>query len=406
MNTRHYRIAALSTHPIQYQAPLFRRLAAHPAIDLEVFFLSDHSLSGGHDQGFGVEIKWDVPLLDGYRHEFLPCVGARTALTFWRPWTYGLARRLRAGRFDALLIHGYGHRGLLAAIAAARMSAVRLLLRGDSQLGDDPHDPTRMLLKRALIPRLFQQFDGFMAIGIRNHEYYVSYGVRPERIFAMPFAVDNDFFRTRAESARREREQFRASLSLAPGRPVILFASKLQAHKRPHDLLEAHARLVAGVARERAPYLLFAGDGEERTALETRAGDLKGGAVRFLGFRNQSELPALFDLADVFVLPSLREPWGLVLNEAMNAACPLVVSDRVGAAPDLVAEGINGFVFPVGDINALADRLSRVISNPERAAQMGRASLERVARFNFDADTEGLIAAIDALTGAVSRAAA
>jgi glycosyltransferase involved in cell wall biosynthesis len=400
--TRRYKVAALSTHPIQYQAPLFRRIAAHPAIDLEVFFLSDHSLNGGQDAGFGVEVKWDLPLLEGYRHEFLPCVGARTSLTFWRPWTYGFARRLRAGGYDALWIHGYGHRGLLAAIAAARMSGVRMLLRGDSQLGDDPRDPTRMLLKRALIPRLLQQFAGLLAVGIRNREYYLSYGVAPGQIFMMPFAVDNDFFRERAQRAHRSREQFRAELGLAPGRPVILFAAKLQAHKRPRDLLEAHARLLTSGAAERAPYLLYAGDGEERAALEARA----AGSVRLLGFRNQSELPALFDLADVFVLPSEREPWGLVLNEAMNAECPLVVSDRVGAAPDLVAEGVNGFIVPVGDVGALADRIARVIANPERAAQMGRASAERVARFNFDADTESLIGAMDTLTSPASRAAA
>ncbi|HUA32241.1 MAG TPA: glycosyltransferase family 4 protein [Candidatus Binataceae bacterium] len=406
MIDRRYKIAVLSTHPIQYQVPLFRRLAADPAIDLQVFFFSDHSVSGANDAGFGVRVKWDVPLLDGYRYEFLPSVGARDVLTFWRPFSYGLARRLREGAYDALWVHGYGHRGLLAAIAAARMSGMRLLLRGDSQLGDDPRNPTKLWLKRAMIPRLFQQFDGFLAIGTLNREYYLRYGVAPERIFMMPYAVDNAFFRERAEHAHRVREEFRAALGLAPERPVVLYASKLQAHKRPMDLLAAHARLLRGQGDGPHPYLLFVGDGEERAALETRAAELPGESVRLLGFRNQTELPALFDLADLFVLPSEREPWGLVLNEAMNAACPLVVSDHVGAAPDLVANGVNGFVYPCGDIAALADRISKVIENRERAEQMGRASLERVAQFDFEADADGLFAAMDTLTNNARRAAA
>ncbi len=405
MTDRRYKIAVLSTHPIQYQAPLFRRLAADPKIDLQVFFFSDHSVRGSTDTGFGIAVKWDVPLLEGYRYEFLPCLGARDALTFWRPFSYGLAKRLREGAYDALWVHGYGHRGLLAAIAAARMSGVRLLLRGESQLGDDPHG-ARLKLKRTLIPRLLGLFDGFLAIGTLNREYYLHYGVAPERIFMMPYAVDNAFFRERAERAYRTREEFRASLGLAPNRPVILYASKFQAHKRPIDLLEAHARLLQSEDDKPRPYLLLVGDGARRAALERRAAELPGDSVRFLGFRNQTELPALFDLADLFVLPSEREPWGLVLNEAMNGSCPLVVSDHVGAAPDLVVNGVNGFVFPVGDIAALADRISQVIVDRERAEQMGRASLERVAQFDFESNVDGLLAAMDTLTNNPRRAAA
>ena len=157
----------------------------------------------------------------------------------------------------------------------------------------------------------------------------------------MPYAVDNEFFRTAAERARPHRERLRAELGLQPGRAVILFASKMQPHKRAADLLEAYARLSPDTAAEPAAYLVFAGDGEERARLERRARALKWDSIRFIGFRNQSELPALYDLCDVFVLPSEHEPWGLVVNEAMNAGKPVIVSDRVGAGPDLVEDGVN-----------------------------------------------------------------
>jgi glycosyltransferase involved in cell wall biosynthesis len=222
----------------------------------------------------------------------------------------------------------------------------------------------------------------------------------------MPYAVDNEFFRTAVERARPRREALRAELGLNPGRAVILFASKMQPHKRAGDLLEAYARLSPDGVAEPAPYLVFAGDGEERARLESRARALRWDSIRFIGFRNQSELPAMYDLCDVFVLPSEREPWGLVVNEAMNAGKPVIVSDCVGAGPDLVEDGVNGFVYPARDVAALADRLRRLIEHPEHRAAMGARSLERVARLNFSADREGLLAALDSIVGKKTRAAA
>jgi glycosyltransferase involved in cell wall biosynthesis len=395
-----YRVACLVSHPIQYQAPLFRYLAARPGIELTVFFLSDHSVHAYRDAGFGVDVKWDVPLLDGYRHEFLPRVGSWSGLSFWRPWTFGLRARLRRGRFNALWVHGYAHRGCLAGIAAAKSLNIPVMLRGESNLLSETDDALKLGVKRLAMPALLRTIDGILAIGRLNREYYLHYGVEPGRIFPMPYAVDNEFFRTAAERARPNRERLRAELRLQPGRPVILFASKMQPHKRAADLLESYARLSP------AAYLVFAGDGEERAKLERRARELKLDSIRFIGFRNQSELPSLYDLCDVFVLPSEHEPWGLVVNEAMNAGKPVVVSDRVGAGPDLVEDGITGCVYPVRDIAALADCLRRLINSSEHRAAMGARALEKVSRLDFAADRDGLLAALDSIVGKKARAAA
>jgi glycosyltransferase involved in cell wall biosynthesis len=136
------------------------------------------------------------------------------------------------------------------------------------------------------------------------------------------------------------------------------------------------------------PYLLLAGDGEERQRLEQQAGGRPD--LRFLGFRNQTELPRLFDLCDVFVLPSRHEPWGLVVNEAMNAGRAVVISDDVGCQEDLVREGETGAVFHVGDVAALRDALLRVLSVPGLAAKMGRAGQARIEGFSFEEDVSGL----------------
>jgi len=394
-----YRVAYLVSHPIQYQAPLLRRIAACPEIDLTVFFMSDLSVRGYHDPGFGTRVRWDVPLLDGYRYEFLPALGPRDRLSFWWPLSRRLRHFLRSGRFDVLWVHGYSHNVTLRAILWAKSLGMKVLLRGESHLMSETPSPAKRQLKKAVLPGLFRLIDGFLAIGTLNREYYIHYGVPEHKIFMMPYAVDNEFFQKRAGEARMCREQLRAELGLDPGRPVILYASKLQRHKRPGDLLEAYVKLSPDGALEPQPYLLFVGDGEERHRLEERVRALGWRSVLFLGFKNQSELPRYYDLCDVFVLPSAKEPWGLVVNEAMNAAKPVVVSDRVGCAPDLVRDGVNGFVFPVGNIGALAERLRRLTEDPELARRMSEESLRIIDKWNFDADVQGLLEALDYVVG-------
>ncbi len=187
----------------------------------------------------------------------------------------------------------------------------------------------------------------------------------------MPYAVDNDRFAAAAALAAPDREQRRAALDLAPERPILLFAGKLTPIKAPEVALGALARLKAGAGRP--PYLLFAGDGPLRAQLESEAAS-RGLAddVRFLGFRNQRELPAFYDLCDVFLLPSRREPWGLVVNEAMNAGRAIVASDQVGSAADLVRPGVNGAIVPAGDEAALAAALADITADPQPLPRHGR----------------------------------
>jgi glycosyltransferase involved in cell wall biosynthesis len=391
---RRYRLGCLLSHPTQYHAPLFRRLAADPALDFEALFLSRISLREYYDPGFGVRLKWDVPLLDGYRHQFLPAIGAADRLSFWRPLAIGLRARIAAGRYDALWVHGYAHLGILRAIAAARSLGVKLLLSGDSQLGGRNATAAKRTAKRIVLSRLFAAIDGFLAVGTLNRRYYEHYGAPGERIFSMPYAVDNALRASAAKAASLRRDEFRASLGLEPQRPVVLYASKLQEHKRPGDLLEAYARMSPDGVREPHPYLLFAGDGERRAALESRAADLGWKSVRFLGFRNQTELPPLYDLCDVFVLPSGREPWGMVINEPLNAGRPVIASDGVGAAADLISDGVNGYIYPAGNIEALRESVRRVIQYPARAAEMGAASLARIDQWDYEADRRGLLRAL------------
>lgn len=394
-------LAYLVSHPIQYQAPLLRRIALEPGIDLTVFFGSDFSLRDYADKGFGgVGVKWDVPLVEGYKHEFLPVVRDNATVGPTAPISRGIIRRLRRGTagkpFDVLWVHGYSSINALHGIIAARLLGVPVLLRAESTLIDRSRSSSKLLAKTLFFNCLRQLVAAVLPIGTLNAAYWRHYLGEGFPAFTMPYAVDNAYFRSRSLAASEGRAALQAELNLDRSRPVILFASKLQKRKRCIDLIEAWLQLSPGT--DPHPYLLIVGDGEERGALEARAAQSTAlASIRFCGFRNQSELPGFFDIATVFVLPSRHEPWGLIVNEVMNAGRPVILSDDVGCQPDLITDGVEGRVFPVGDVPALTAALRSVIEVPEAANRMGQLALERITQWSFEEDLRGLHSAISFL---------
>ena len=401
------RLAYLVSHPIQYQAPLLRRIAQEPDVELTVFFGSDFSVRDYQDKGFGVEVKWDVPLLEGYQHEFLPALRDNSTVSVTSPINFGIASRLRGKTgqpcFDVLWVHGYATVNALHGMIAAKSLGIPVLLRAESWLRDRPRTNTQLAAKRLFFRTLRHMVDGVLPIGTLNAEYWQYYFGTEVPLFLMPYAVDNDYFQQRSEAARAGRADLQAELGLDPSRPVILFASKLQTRKRCEDLLQAYINLSPGDGREPDPYLVIVGDGEERATLEAKAAASGFSGIRFCGFRNQSELPRFFDLATVFVLPSRHEPWGLIVNEVMNAGRAVIVSDDVGCQPDLVTDGVEGCVFRAGDISALTAALHRILDTPETAPEMGRRALERIKNWNFEEDVRGLRQAIAEVTRGIEH---
>jgi glycosyltransferase involved in cell wall biosynthesis len=396
------RLAYLVSHPIQYQAPLLRRIAQEPDIDLTVFFGSDFSVRSYQDEGFGVEVKWDVPLLDGYRYEFLPVLRDNGTQTVTTPLNHGIMSRLR-GRggsppFDVLWVHGYAMVNALHGLIAAKSLGIPVLLRGDMWLRDRPRSNFKLLLKKLFLESLKKMVDGVLPVGMLNTEYWRHYFGDDVPLFLMPYAVDNDSIQRRSAEARAGRDELMRELDLVGDRPVILFASKLQRRKQCNDLLEAYQTLVREWKEGPLPYLLIVGDGEERAALEEMASSSGLGGIRFCGFRNQSELPRFFDISTVFVLPARHEPWGLIVNEVMNAGRAVIVSNDVGCQPDLITDGVEGCVYPVGDVNALMEALRRTLNSPETAAEMGRRALERISTWSFEEDVHALRCAIAQVT--------
>lgn len=399
------KLAYLVTHPIQYQAPLLRRIAQEPDIDLTVFFGSDFSLRSYKDQGFGVGVQWDIPLVEGYKHEFLPVLRDNATVSPTTPLNYGIYSQLKGrdgkAAFDALWLHGYASVNSIQAMVAAKALGIPVLVRAESSLADRPRSRAKLAAKRLFFHALKGLVDGVLPIGTLNEAYWRYYLGDAVPRWLFPYAVDNEYFRLKSVAASASRAELQRELNLSPERPVILFASKLQRRKRCADLLEAYLRLASAPGAEPHPYLVIVGDGEERQNLEQQAAASGVSSIRFCGFRNQSELPRFFDLASVFVLPSQHEPWGLIVNEVMNAARPIILSEDVGCHPDLLTHGVEGCLYPVGDVGALTEALRQVLASPETTRAMGERAFERIQGWNFEEDVRGLRRALADLTHAI-----
>jgi len=393
-NSKQFKLAYFVSHPIQYQAPLLRMLAQQPEIDLKVFFLSDLSVKSFKDKGFGTTIQWDVPLLDGYNHEFLPHLFDRSALSLWEPVVYGIRRALKSADWDAVCFSGYAHYALLWGIWSAVRLNIPYFFRAESNLICTSQGP----IKDRFIRWLVKKASALLWISSDNMEYYKFYGASKEQLFFTPYAVDNSFFQKRSQKAKDRVPSLKKELGLNDDIPIILYASKFIKRKNPLLLLEAYASLSKSNNRHIPAYLLYVGDGEERPELERRINELGlQDRVKLVGFKNQTELPDYFALCDLFVLPSHKEPFGLVINEVMNAGKTVISTNEVGASRDLVHEGLNGFVVSAGNAEELSYALKEALSDKKRLLKMGNESIKIIDKWSYQQDFEGFMQALYAV---------
>ena len=393
MQSRRVRVGFLNTHPIQYAAPLYRFINRSPDIEAVPIYLTDHSLRGAIDRQFGQTVVWDVDLIGGTTPIFVKGFETRQvrsgllAMPAWPIWS-----AVRGAKLDALVIFGHVQLANHLATLAAKSRGTPVFYRGETHLGLD-RSGSKQMLRRIVMRPYYQQLDGFLAIGSLNREFYREMGVADRRIFDVPYAVDNQRMTEASRLTDAERLRVRASLGARPNLPIIVFASKLTRRKHPGDLIAACAIL----RREGLDFeLLMIGSGELESELRLAAAGLRGTPPIFAGFRNQTDLPRLLGASDIFVLPSENEPWGLIINEAMNAGLAIVTSREVGAVPDLVKESVNGTLFDARDVAGLANALRPLISNPGLARQMGHESRRLIGHWGYAQDLTGLRTALRA----------
>lgn len=384
------KVGILCTHPIQYFAPLFRHLTEREETKLTVYYCH-RPTPEQQGAGFGIPFAWDVDLASGYRHAFLDNVSRKPGLlNFWGCDTPEIYRIIETEKFDAFLTFGWYTKSMWQAMLACWRSGTPLLVRGDSHLHVEMKQSKRKF-KDAIYPVFVRRFSACLAVGKWSEEYFAHYGAR--RIVRSPHFVDNGWFAERAEKVKPFVPQLRSEWNIPAEAIVFLFAGKFEEQKRPMDLLQALDRLLrGGIARE-AVHLLMVGDGALKAACTEFALERSLPAT-FAGFVNQTEMPKAYAISDVLVLPSRRETWGLVVNEAMACGLPAIVSDRVGCGPDLIRPGMTGHVFPCGEVDALAGKMEGIIRR-KSAVKMGEEARHHVADFSVVRAAEGILKAVE-----------
>ncbi|GAB3195569.1 glycosyltransferase involved in cell wall biosynthesis [Pontibacter aydingkolensis] len=374
------KLAIITTHPIQYNAPVFKMLTDRAKVDIKVFYTWEQAKENFFDDDFKREISWDIPLLEGYNYSFVANVATKPGLHHFRGIDNpSLVTEINAFNPDAVLIFGWNFKSHLKVIRSFH-NRIPVFFRGDSTLLDEKKG-FKKYLRRLLLTWIYRHIDNALYVGQKNKEYFLSCGLKPEQLIFAPHAIDNDRFRrSLRNNDYRNNIISRSNLNIVDSDIVFLFAGKLENKKDPILLAKAFKLL-----NSKRTQLVFVGNG----ALEERVKNECQGVsnVHFVDFQNQTVMPFVYELADVFVLPSSGpgETWGLAVNEAMACAKAVLVSNKCGCAIDLVKDSSNGFVFEANNLKDLLEKLNYFLLNPEELKLMGSASQDLINNWNFEA---------------------
>ena len=367
MSDQRYRVLILTTHVIPYSSPIYRSLADDARLETLVAYCSLQGAEAGMDPEFGVQIQWDVPLLDGYKWVHVPNRSLRPRVGyFWGLWNPSLWKLVRKGGFDAVVIYtGYMCASFWLTALAAKSAGIPVLISTDSTtLQSRQGKRWKEWLKPFIVRRVYSFVDVIMAASEAAKKLALQLGVPEKRIRIIRCGVNKEAWV--ASNGKFDRAAVRSAWSVPANAQVILFCAKMQPWKRPLDLLEAFSKAnLPGV------YLVLVGEGPQRSEVEARVRALGlTERVRVLGFVNASQLPDFYRAADLFVLPSAYDPCPLVVPEAMFSGLPVILSDAVLGRLEMIDPGKSGYLYPCGDVGSLAEILKDVFANTQSLQQL------------------------------------
>ena len=383
------KLAVVTTHPIQYNAPLFRMLAQRQKIEVKVFYTWEQAQAVIYDPGFEHTRQWDIPLLDGYEHCFVRNTakdpGSHHFTGINNP---DLIKRVEAWGANALLVFGWSFRSHLACMRYFK-NRIPVFFRGDSTLLDE--EPSLKTLARRLFLRwLYRHVDVAFYVGANNKAYFHKHGLTDNQLVYAPHAVENRRFLILSREDEEEVVRWRKRLGIADRDWVVLFAGKLEEKKDPRFVLE----LAEKITDPQVKFLLV-GNGKLETSLKAQNTDSR---ILFLDFQNQSKMPLVYRLGQVFLLPSKGpwETWGLAANEAMCAGLPVILSSKVGSAPDLVGDRGTGLVFSGRDTSAVGGYICRLHRNREEYKKVSDRARQHIGEFSFEKIASAIEAQVQA----------
>ncbi|MCB9853115.1 MAG: glycosyltransferase family 4 protein [Phycisphaerales bacterium] len=391
-------LGIFTTHPIQYQVQLYRMLSERDDIRVRVYYASDSSLKGEVVPDFNCEIKWDVPLLDGYESIFMKNVAKNPGPTtgFWGMNCPDIPEIMRSEKFDAILTHGYNKWFHLQVLRGAWRCRIPVMMRGDSREGANVRKSGVFEAARDLALRtLYRRVAIGLSVGTYMRRHFARLGMSDRQIVDCPHCVDDQRFEREREAWLPRRASRRAELGIPEDALVLLFSGSLIPRKNPCLLADA----LGAIPSLDNVWLLMVGDGPLMEEASRRLKAVLGERVVMLGFVNQLDLAQYYTISDVHVFPSRHETWGLVVNEAMIFDMPSIVTDRVGCREDLVIPDKTGYIVPNEDSAALAAAIKRYVDDPSLAARQGLAARELVRRFSSQAAVDGIVEGVRRAAG-------
>lgn len=379
------KLAIITTHPIQYYAPVFKLLAQKA--DIKVFYTA-----GGAPQkpqfepGFGREIKWDIPLLEGYSHEFIENTAKKPGTDRFNAIVNPtLLAKISSYKPDAILVYGWAYRSHLSVLRHFK-GIIPLWFRGDSTT-PTVANRIKLVFRKAFLKWVYQHVDKAFYVGSANKEYFLQSGLQEEQLLFAPHAVDNERF---SKERGFEVRTFQQSIHFESDEIIILFVGKLDINKRPDLLLTTFMDLNLYKT-----HLVFVGDGPLKKDLKLKSS--QHSRIHFLDFQNQNLLPVFYQASDLICLPSLHETWGLAINEAMAAGNAVLASSTVGCASDLICEGLNGEIFQYDCPLSLRQKLVQMTQSKKRLQEMGVKSKLIISEWNFNKQTAAILNELNAI---------
>ena len=350
------KLAIVTTHPIQYNAPWFKLLSEQECVDIHVFYTWEQSqTTAKFDPGFGKTIEWDIPLLEGYEYSFVKNVAQDPGSHHYKGIdTPTLTNDIEAWGANAVLVFGWAFKGHLSCMKYFK-GKIPVLFRGDSTLLDE-RGGLKIILRRLFLKYVYRNIDYALYVGTNNKDYFLSHGVKEKQLVFVPHAIDNKRFDSTYSSTKENAERLKDELGISDSDFVVLFAGKFNHKKNPRFILQLSERI-----KEANVKFLLVGNGDLESDLKQNNTDKR---VLFLDFQNQKTMPAVYSLANVFVLPSNgpNETWGLAINEAVASGKYVVTTTKVGCAVDMVVDGVNGKVIEPGDVDSAFEFINTLLS--------------------------------------------
>lgn len=392
--SEHVRLAIVVSHPIQHFTPFYRAIARTDGIVLRVFFCSRLGAEKYFDKEMGVEIAWEMDLLGGYDHIFLPEAETIRETGFTKINNPSIPQYLSAFRPHVVLHYGYSQLTQMRSILWCKRNKIAAMMIGDSELLRHRAFWKRTV-KMATLPILYRNIDSILTVGDKNEAYYRHYLVNKTKMFRSPFTIDEDTFREVREQRTGRRRQFREEHDIPEENFLVLFVGKLTETKRPHDLIRAAAIIAHQGQRDRRVRFAVAGNGNLLNELTNAVKD-QNLPVHFLGFVNVDKLTDVYCAADALIHPAEKDAHPLITSEAACVGLPLIVSDRVGSVgpTDIARPGENTIVYPCGDVNALAAAIMQLASHYNLQRSMSEASLRIYSELDVNESLQGLKDAI------------